>query len=57
MSCVISWRHGSDLVLLWSWCRPAAVAPIQPLAWGLPYVTGAALKINKSPFSQYMVLK
>ena len=26
------------------WCRPAAIAPIQPLAWDLPYVAGVALK-------------
>ena len=26
------------------WCRLAATAPIQPLAWGLPYAAGAALK-------------
>ena len=26
----------------------AAVAPIQPLAWGLPYATQAALKLNKT---------
>ena len=25
-----------DLVLLWLWCRPAAVALIQPLAWEPP---------------------
>ena len=31
MSCGIGCRHGSDLLLLS--CRPAAVAPIQPLAW------------------------
>ena len=23
-------------MLLWLWCRPAAVAPIKPLAWELP---------------------
>ena len=28
-------------------CRPAAVAPIRPLAWKLPYATGAALKGQK----------
>ena len=39
--------HGSDLVLLWLWCRPAVVAPIQPLAWDLPYAAGAALKKKK----------
>ena len=33
-----------DLALLWLWCRPAAVALIQPLAWELLYATGAALK-------------
>ena len=29
------------------WFRPAAVALIQPLAWVLPYATGAALKRKK----------
>ena len=33
-----------DLVLLWLWCRPAAVAPIRPLVWELPCAVGAALK-------------
>ena len=37
-----------DLVLLWLWHRPAAVAPMRPLAWGKPpYTTGAALKREK----------
>ena len=26
-------------------CRPAATAPIQPLAWELPYAAGAAQEI------------
>ena len=26
------------------WCRLAATAPIQPLAWEFPYAMGAALK-------------
>ena len=34
--------------MLWLWCRPAAVAPIQFLAWELPYVTGVALKKAKT---------
>ena len=38
----------SDLAWLWLWCRLAAVALIQPLAWELPYATGAALKQNKT---------
>ena len=41
-------RCGSDLALLWLWCRPAAAAPVQPLAWELPYATGAALKKQKT---------
>ena len=36
-----------DPVLLWLWCRLTAAAPILPLAWELPYDTGAALKIKK----------
>ena len=35
-------RRGSDPELLWQ--RPAAVAPIPPIAWELPHATGAVLK-------------
>ena len=28
VSCGVSHRGGSDLALLWLWCRPAAAAPI-----------------------------
>ena len=31
-------------MLLWLWCRPAAAAPIRPLAWELPYAICAAIK-------------
>ena len=37
-------RLGSDLVLLWLWRRPAATAPIQPLAWKFLSAMGVALK-------------
>ena len=37
-------RYGSDLVLLWLWCRLAAVAPIKPLTWKPPHAMGEALK-------------
>ena len=37
MSCGIGHRRGLDPVLLWLWCRQAATAPIQPLAWEPPY--------------------
>ena len=35
-------------MLLWLWCRPAAAAPIQSLAWELQYAVGAALKKQKA---------
>ena len=38
------WKTQLWSEVLWLWCRPAAVAPIQPLAWEPPYVTGADLK-------------
>ena len=44
MSCGVGHRLSSDPALLWLWCRPAAVALIQPLAWEPPYAAGAALK-------------
>ena len=60
-------RCSSDLVLLWLWCRLAATAPIQPLAWELPYATGVALKSKKTKttlhfqfqghFRTYMMLR
>ena len=40
-------RCGSDPVLLWLWCRPAATAPIGPLAWEPPYAMGVALEKAK----------
>ena len=42
MSCDLGCRHRSDLALLWLWCRPAATAPIRPLAWEPPYAAGEA---------------
>ena len=44
MSCGIGCRRGSDPALLWLWCRLAAVAPVQPIVWELPYAVGVALK-------------
>ena len=32
-----------DPSLLWLWCRPAATAPLQPLAQEPPYARGVAL--------------
>ena len=36
MSCGEGHRRGLALALLW--CRMAAVAPVRPLAWELPYL-------------------
>ena len=44
MSCGVGHRYGSDLELLWLWCRLVATALIGPLAWEHPYASGAALK-------------
>ena len=33
-----------DPPLPWPWHKPAAIAPIRPLAWEPPYAMGAALK-------------
>ena len=49
MSCGVGHRPGSDLALLWLWHGLAAVAPIRPLAWELPYAMGVALKRQKDP--------
>ena len=47
MSCGVVRRCRSDLALLWLWCRPAATAPMRPLAWEPPYAMGAALEKAK----------
>ena len=46
-----------DPVLLWLWCRLAAIALIRLLDWKSPYATGAALKRpkkkKKSEYNKY----
>ena len=44
MSCAVGHRCGSDVVLLWLWCRLSIAALIRPLAKEPPYAMGAALK-------------
>ena len=48
MSCGVGCRRGLDPALLWLWCRLAAEALFQPLAWEFPYAAGAALKKKKA---------
>ena len=53
MSCGVGCRRGSYPELLWLWRKPAAGAPIRPLAWELPYTAGVVLKSkNKKPPTQ-----
>ena len=47
MRCGVDHRHGSDLELLWLWCRPEALAPIRLLVWEPPYAVGVALEKTK----------
>ena len=47
MSYGVGRRRASDPALLRLWCRPAATAPIRPLAWEPPYAMGAALEKTK----------
>ena len=47
MSCGVGHRCGLDPALLWLWRRPAAAAPIGPLARESPYAAGVALKRQK----------
>ena len=47
MSCGVGPRRSLDPELLWLWCRPAAVAPIRPLACKPPYATGGAPEKTK----------
>ena len=47
VSCGEGLRHSSDPLLLWLYHRPAATAPIQTLAWELPYTASTDLKKKK----------
>ena len=47
MNCGVGHRHILDLVLPWLWYRPAAAAPVRPLAWEHPHAVGVALKCKK----------
>ena len=57
VSCGVGRRHGLDLAFLWLWRRLAAAAPIQLLAWELPYAVGAALKRQIKKIAESSLLK
>ena len=46
VSCGVGDRRSSDPMLRWWWRKPAAVVPIQLLAWEPPYVMDVALKMQ-----------
>ena len=48
VSCGVGRKSRSDPTLLWLWGRLATAAPVRPLVWELPYVTGATLKSNNN---------
>ena len=47
MSCCVGCSYSLDPALQWLWCRLAATAPIQPLAWEPPNAASTALKRQK----------
>ena len=47
MSYGIGHKRGLDPKLLWLWCRPAATAPMQLLAWEPQYAVDVALNRQK----------
>ena len=57
MSCGVGCGCGSDLALLWLWHRLAVTAPIQPLAWVLPYTAGVVLKKTKDKLKKKFTMK
>ena len=54
MSCGVGHRWDSDPVLLWLWHRLVATAPIRPLTWEPPYVTGVALEKTKKKKKKFI---
>ena len=50
MSCGVGQRCSLDLALLWLWHRPAATAPIRPLAWEPPFAMCVGLKKKNLEF-------
>ena len=55
MSCGVGRKRGSDLMLLWLWCRLAATASIRLLAWEPPYAKDEALKRYPPPVKKNRV--
>ena len=54
MSRGVGRRQGSDLALLWLWCRPVVAALISALGRELSHATGVALKGQKKGNEELM---
>ena len=50
-------RSKMQLPLLWLWYRPAATAPVRPLAWEPPCTVGAALGVALKGQKKITVIK
>ena len=57
MSCGVGHKSGLDPELLWLQSRPAAIAPIRPLAWEPPYAADSTLKDQKKKKKRKIVAK
>ena len=57
VSCDIGHRCSLDPVLLWLRYRPAAIGPIRPLGWELPYAAGTDLKGKKKLKNKCLLFK
>ena len=57
MSCGVGHSRSLDPALLWLWHRPAATAPIRPLAWELPCAAGAAQEMAKRQIKKNLFFK
>ena len=58
-SCSVGHRCGSESVLPWLWCRPAAAALIWSLVWEILYTAGVAIGKKKGgrKICKFMMLK
>ena len=57
MSCGVGCRCGLDPALLWLWRRPAATAPIPPLAHELPYALSSAIERKQKAKNKWDLIK
>ena len=54
VSCGVDHRRGSDLAVLWLWCRLAAAALIWPPAWKLTCAMDTALQNQKNKTTTHL---